>query len=74
MPEKWHDLLDSQLQLRPQGLAFSDTLGCHWTYADTALAVEEMAAQLRSAGVQAGDRVLLLAENCAAVILSLIHI
>lgn len=71
MSEKWHDFLDAQLLQRPDAPAFSDTLGNRWTFKDTADAVSNIAAQLQAAGVQAGDRVLLLAENCAPVVAAL---
>ena len=68
MSEKWHDILESQVLKRPDALAFSDTLGNRWSYTDTANAVADITRQLQTAGVQPGDRVLLLAENCAAVV------
>ncbi|MFK8081668.1 MAG: class I adenylate-forming enzyme family protein [Granulosicoccus sp.] len=71
MSEKWHDFLDAQRRTRPDAPAFSDTLGHHWSFADTAKAVTALAEQLQAMGVQAGDRVLLLAENCAPVVAAL---
>lgn len=71
MSQKWHNFLDVQLVQRPEALAFSDTLGNRWTYSDTATAVADLATRLCLAGVQAGDRVLLLAENCAPVVAAL---
>ena len=68
MSEKWHDILELQVLKRPDALAYSDTLGIRWSYTDTANAVADITRQLHTAGVQPGDRVLLLAENCTAVV------
>ncbi|MFK7858178.1 MAG: class I adenylate-forming enzyme family protein [Granulosicoccus sp.] len=71
MSGKWHDFLDAQRLQRPGAPAFSDSLGNHWSFGDTAVAVADLAIELQEAGVQPGDRVLLLCENCAPVIAAL---
>lgn len=71
MSDKWHDFLDAQKLLRPDAPAFSDTLGNQWSFTDTSDAVAELGDQLRTFGVQEGDRVLLLVENCAPVVAAL---
>lgn len=45
-----------------------------WTFAELTAAVDVAAASLASAGVRAGDRVLLVGENCAALIALLLGI
>jgi len=39
-----------------------------WTYADLAVATADVAQQLAASGVRPGDRVLVVGENCAALI------
>lgn len=39
-----------------------------WTYAELATATELAASQLGAAGVRAGDRVMIVGENCAALV------
>ncbi len=66
--DRWHDLLLAQADLRPQARAFADTLGYEWSWKDAADAAREAAELLLSAGVRSGDRVVLLTENCCAVV------
>lgn len=66
MTDRWHDLLRHQAQTRGDARAFSDTLGYDWTWADTESAATSAASLLTELGVRAGDRVLLLVENCCA--------
>lgn len=64
----WHGFLDDQIATRGDRPAVTDTVGADWSWSDLGAAVEEMKAHLSAAGVQRGDRVLLLAENCAAAL------
>ena len=52
----------------PDAPAVSDQLGRRLTYADMALAVRAAAGQLQAQGVVAGDRVLLINENCVPLL------
>ena len=70
----WHSLLDRQIAARPGAPAFRDSLGCHWTYAMLGEASVALAEHLKAAGVTAGDRVVVLAENCCAVVAALMGI
>ncbi len=63
--------LADQVNTRPQAIALSDSIGTTWTFADLDSASEALADQLRSAGVQANDRVLVLSENCASAVAAL---
>lgn len=61
-----HEVIDPWVDSQPQGTALVDKrfrLG----YAELATAVRGAALQLRELGVRPGDRVMLVAENCAAL-------
>lgn len=68
MSAYWHSFLDAQIATRPDARAVTDTVGASWNWAQLGDAVTEMQAHLERIGVQRGDRVLLLAENCAAAL------
>lgn len=63
--------LAEQVALRPASMAFIDSIGTAWTFADLDHASDALAEVLRGAGVAANDRVLMLSENCAAAIAAL---
>lgn len=67
----WHDFLDTQCSLRPSAPAFSDSIGTSWSYRDLSSACDALAAVLTVSGVAAGDRVMILAENCCAAVAAL---
>lgn len=67
----WHDLLQRQVDLRPDAPALSDSLGVSWCYGDLATASAELLSVLRLAGVARCDRVVVIAENCCAVVAAL---
>ncbi|MEQ6249939.1 class I adenylate-forming enzyme family protein [Sulfitobacter sp. HNIBRBA3233] len=69
--ERVEHLLADRVAQAPQNMAVSDHSGVAWTYADLDRASDAMAEQLRGAGVQPTDRVLLLVENCAAAVATL---
>lgn len=71
MTARVQDFLAKQLAERPGATALSDASGTKWSYADLDRARADLAEDLRAAGVQAGDRVLLLVENCAAAVAGL---
>ena len=62
------DYLADQVAARPDALAVSDSTGISLTYGDLDASCDEVIALLKTAGVQAADRVLLLSENCAAAV------
>lgn len=67
----WHEILQRQVEQRPKAPAFADSLGTRWTYQDLAEAAAELAALLKQKDVVPGDRVMILAENCCAVVAAL---
>ena len=60
--------LNDQVAVRPIAPALKDSIGVSWTYAELNLAAEAAAAVLTEAGVCAGDRVMMLSENCATAV------
>lgn len=60
--------LSRQLELRPDALALSDSLGTSWSFAELDQAAEAGAALLRLASAKRGDRVMILSENSAAAV------
>lgn len=69
--DSWHGFLDAQCRSRPTALAFSDTSGINWNYGDLSEACDALAAELTACGVAAGDRVIILSENCCAAVAAL---
>ncbi|WP_161905900.1 class I adenylate-forming enzyme family protein [Paracoccus sp. MKU1] len=62
-----HELL---LKGDPSHVAISDHDGSDYSYADLSRLVEDMAARLSAYGVRAGDRVMLLSENCVTYLVA----
>lgn len=71
MTPRWHSFLDWQAAHRPDAPALDDTAGLHWTYAELDRACHALQQRLVEAGVQPGDRVLILSENCAPAVAAL---
>ncbi len=67
----WHEILQRQVDLRPDAPAFGDSLGTRWSYRELAAAAADLRQVLSGAGVVPGDRVVVLAENCCAVVAAL---
>lgn len=68
MTARVEDFLATQVANQPDAMALSDSLGTAWSFADFDRASREAADMLLGAGVQAGDRVLMLSENCATAV------
>ena len=64
-PQRLHDLLAPWVVQQPDRLALRDD-HVRYSYAELEQAADATAEQLRSAGVRAGDRVVIVGENCAA--------
>ncbi|MDQ1902813.1 class I adenylate-forming enzyme family protein [Paracoccus sp. WLY502] len=62
-----HHLLDTQRAVRPDAIALIDHDGSRHSYGQFAEAVDWMSADLAARGLVAGDRLLIVAENCAAI-------
>ena len=63
-----HGYLDHQAATRPEAQAVSDNGGTSWTYSELSAACDGLQSVLTGAGVAAGDRVLIVSENCALAI------
>ena len=62
-----HDHVDRHAADRPLAPALRDSCGATWDWAAYAEATHAAAALLETHGLRPGDRVLIVAENCAAV-------
>jgi acyl-CoA synthetase (AMP-forming)/AMP-acid ligase II len=62
-----HHLLDRQRAARPEAIALRDHDDRRFTYGQCGDAVDGLVADLAARGLGAGDRLLIVAENCAAV-------
>lgn len=67
LPERVSEPVFRQARIRPDAPALTDHTGDACTYAGLAARIRERQEQLTAAGVQAGDRVMLVCENCVAV-------
>ncbi|MEM8730619.1 MAG: AMP-binding protein [Pseudomonadota bacterium] len=65
MTARWHGVFAPHLAAQPDAMAVSDIAEA-WSYADLDKHCRAAEALLRETGVQAGDRVMLVAENCCA--------
>lgn len=65
------DFLADQVAARPDSLAFTDSIGTAWTWADLDVASDALAQRLKEGGVRPMDRVLMLSENCASAVAAL---
>ena len=72
MTERVEHHLARQVAAQPKAPAISDTTGAAWTWSDLAAAAADMALLLRGEGVQPGDRVMLVTENCAASVAAML--
>ena len=68
------DLLPDQYAAHPDAAALEDATGARWTYADLHGAAHALGDHLRRHDVQSGDRVVIVAENCAAAVAALFAI
>ncbi len=60
-----HQFLEDQANARPDALAIVDWDGVEWSFAKEWDVAQKCADLLRLSGVQRGDRVLMVTENCA---------
>ncbi|UWQ24316.1 acyl--CoA ligase [Leisingera aquaemixtae] len=68
MHNRVHGLLEAAAETRPDALALADQDGRRLSWLEMHEAALAAAAQLKAAGVRAGDRVVLVFENCAEAI------
>ncbi|MEP5151443.1 class I adenylate-forming enzyme family protein [Planktotalea sp.] len=64
-PQHIHQFLENQAIARPEAIALQDWDGSEWSFAKEWDVAKKGAELLRLAGVQRGDRVLMVTENCA---------
>jgi acyl-CoA synthetase (AMP-forming)/AMP-acid ligase II len=67
LPSRIDDIVTRQAARMPAAEALRERERA-WTYADLAASTADVAQQLAAAGVRAGDRVLVVGENCAALV------
>ena len=68
MTARIHDYPDAQVASRPEALALRDSTGAALSYADLQSVSSSLADRFVREGVAAGDRVLIVTENCAAAV------
>lgn len=67
-----HHYMERQVALRPNAPALSDTAGINWCWAELDVAARDLEQVISEAGVCRGDRVMVIAENCATAV-AIIH-
>ena len=67
LPSRIDDIVTRQATRMPAGEALREQDRA-WTYADLAAATDDVAQRLVASGVRSGDRVLVVGENCAALV------
>ncbi|MCE8520849.1 acyl--CoA ligase [Ruegeria pomeroyi] len=63
-----HHFMERQVADRPNAPALSDPTGAGWNWAGLDAAVRDIGKLLDDAGVRQGDRVMIIAENCASAV------
>jgi len=67
LPDRIADVLERQAKLLPTGVAVVEPSG-QWTYGELREVVNQTRTWLGESGVRAGDRVIVIAENCRAFV------
>ena len=66
LPRRIHDVTAGQVAEAPDRIALVEN-GASWSYRDLDQRVSEIAAVLSSLGIRAGDRMIIVSENCIAL-------
>jgi len=66
LPQRMHEVMDPHVAASPQRTALIEN-GASWTYRELDRAVVDVAAGLKSLGIRAGDRMVIVSENCIAL-------
>ena len=66
LPRRMHEVMDRFVQDSPDHIALVED-GSAWSYRELDKHVGELARQLASLGVRAGDRMMIVSENCIAL-------
>jgi acyl-CoA synthetase (AMP-forming)/AMP-acid ligase II len=66
LPDRIHQVIDSPVAESPDGIALVEDGAC-WSYRELDRSVTEISSALTSLGVRAGDRMIIVSENCIAL-------
>jgi non-ribosomal peptide synthetase component F len=66
IPGRIHQVLEPMFSSTPDHVALIDE-GTSWTYRELDRSVTDIAAALKSLGIRAGDRMIIVSENCIAL-------
>ena len=66
LPRRIHEVIDQHAACSPDRVALIED-GASWSYRELDRSVVEIAAGLRELGVRAGDRMIIVSENCIAL-------
>jgi long-chain acyl-CoA synthetase len=66
LPSRIHQIADRHIAESPDRIALVED-GRSWTYRELDRSVAEIAAALRALGIRAGDRMIIVSENCIAL-------
>src|SRR5712664_1334916 len=66
LPRRVHGVIDQRVACSPDRVALIED-GASWSYRELDRSVAEIAADLRELGVRAGDRMIIVSENCIAL-------
>ena len=66
LPSRIHEVTARQVAKAPDRIALIEN-GASWSYGDLEQRVTEIAAVLSSLGIRAGDRMIIVSENCIAL-------
>jgi long-chain acyl-CoA synthetase len=67
VPGRIHQVLEPHVSGTPDRVALIEE-GTSWTYGELDRSVADIAAALRSLGIRAGDRMIIVSENCIALV------
>jgi long-chain acyl-CoA synthetase len=73
LPRRIHEAYSGALTKAPDSVALIDD-GASWTYRELHARVRDAAEQLTSLGVRAGDRVMIVSENCLGLAVLLLSV
>jgi len=65
-PRRIHQVLEANVSSTPDRVALVEARAS-WTYLELDRSVTDIAAALKSLGVRAGDRMIIVSENCIAL-------
>jgi long-chain acyl-CoA synthetase len=73
LPRRIHEAYGGALTKAPDSVALIDD-GASWSYRELHIRVQDAADQLTSLGVRAGDRVMIVSENCSGLAVLLLSV